>query len=123
MPTIVCHPDNADAMLASLERTQTVKPYSFLGGFDVRPDPYMEKTRKSGKYVLPGGEVVEKQDIVVRERFITYGPEDLGWLLWMGIVTEHTEFLYFILNDIFRMQMPSMPKMEIPKSLYYGKTF
>lgn len=79
MPSIVCHPDNWEAVNAKIDRGQFDKP--------------------TGKYRLPNGKSVAKEQVVVKERFIEYGPEDVDWLLYAGVITEEREMVFYVVDD------------------------
>ena len=60
--------------------------------------PFLPKDEETGLYVLPDGRAVTKEKVEIRERFATYGPEDLPWLLYSGRVTREKRVLYFLFN-------------------------
>ena len=92
---IVCHPDNFDAIMSMIEGRKPKHDHHFLfGGIEIKPDPYMERDRPTEKFVLPSGEVVELDGVHFEGPFIAYGPSDIDWLVYAGIVIEHRELVF-----------------------------
>lgn len=98
MPRIICHPDNIKAV-AKLAQNFSFRENTFFAEFVVTADPRLEREQPSGKYILPGGEIVLPESICVTKPFITYGPEDIDWLLYAGIIKREMELLFFIVED------------------------
>lgn len=112
MPSIVCHPDNWDSVKAKLDRGQFDKPGEMFAEFRVRTDKHMERDKPTGRYKLPNGKAVAKDEIVVKERFVEYGPEDVEWLVYAGIITEEREMLFYVIDDtMFRVAYDFAPIM------------
>jgi hypothetical protein len=112
MPSIVCHPDNWEAVKAKIDRGQFDKPGSMFAVFEVRTNPQMERDKPTGRYKLPSGKAVAKDEIVVKERFVEYGPEDFEWLIYAGIVTEEREMVFYVIDDaMIRMSYDFAPIM------------
>lgn len=63
----------------------------------------MSRDKPSGKYRLPDGSIVVEVDFALRTKFVTYGPEDLWWLVAGGqrVVHELREIHFFIMEDPF----------------------
>lgn len=119
MPSIVCHPDNWEAVKAKIDRGQFDKPGSMFAEFRVRTNPHMERDKPTGRYKLPHGKVVAKEEIVVRERFIEYGPEDVEWLIYAGIITEEREMVFYVIDDaMFRMSYNPIPPVLDRRIIY-----
>lgn len=92
------HPSNLEEVKKVAQGMERRDPTGFLDmvfGVEVRTSPWLPKSRKTGKYVLPDGSVVDAEDVRVDGRFVEYGPEDLEVLLFFGIVTEHEELLFW----------------------------
>lgn len=102
---VMCHPDNLE-LVKNLPQVVTIKDEIDSKGFwswdslEFRTDPYMEKDRPSGRYILPGGARVVLENVVVEEKFERYGPEDIAYLLWAGVVERELEPLFYIINPI-----------------------
>lgn len=69
-----------------------------LNGMEVQLNDFMEREKWSGKYILPNGSVVESRDVRLSEKFCEYGPEDIWYLLWAGIIRKHMEPLMYMFN-------------------------
>lgn len=124
MKTLVCHPDNLKKIKKEL-KSELPEDSVFSGCplFNVRTDSTLDRDKPTGRYVLPSGTAVEKEKIRITYRFIEYGPEDLPWLLYAGIVTEERELLFYLVDDLhfkFVMQDASfMPRLDY-RSFYPG---
>jgi len=119
MPLIVCHPANWEAVKAKLDRGQFDKPGSMFAEFRVRTNPHMERDKPSGRYKLPNGKAVAKEEIIVKERFVEYGPEDFEWLVYAGIITEEREMVFYVIDDaMFRMSYNLMPPVLDRRVIY-----
>ncbi len=116
MKRIFCHPENWRAVRSAFKHE--------LNGFgiEIHTNPFMEKTKPTGKYVI-GGKVFEKSEIRVKHKFIEYGPEDLDWLLYAGIATEDREMLFYVVDEsMFRMSMDYAPVFSEPRVFFSGIT-
>lgn len=113
---ILTHPDNANALRAVLPKAvQALKGIDWLGCHEVIENPMMDRDRPSGKYILPDGKVVPREQVSVRFRYYEYGPGDIATLLYMGLIREHREMLFYTMNDEWRFRFPEMwPVMKSP---------
>lgn len=119
MPSIVCHPDNWEAVKSKIDRGQFDKPGSMFAEFRVQTDPHMVRDKPTGKYRLPNGKTVAKEQVIVKERFIEYGPEDVDWLLYAGVITEEREMVFYVVDDaMFRMSYNPMPPVLDRRIIY-----
>lgn len=119
MPSIVCHPDNWEAVKAKIDRGQFDKPGSMFAEFRVRTNPHMERDKPTGRYKLSNGKTVAKEKIFIKERFVEYGPEDVDWLLYAGIITEEREMVLYVVDDaMFRMSYNPMPPVLDRRVIY-----
>jgi len=75
----------------------------------VRGESFVERSQKTGKFILPGGRVVSADQVNVVNGFITYGPEDLSWLLYAGIVSPEVFYPSYLINDRFNMVNMDLP--------------
>lgn len=105
MTTIFCHPANLELIRSQIE-SKGSRPCSpegvLLGGLlgiQVITCNHMDQYRDDG-YRLPDGSVVRNKDeIVVKDRFVEYGPEDLWWLLYTGRVTVNRTQLFYVMQN------------------------
>lgn len=117
-----CHPDNLEALMRKMHPLERMS----LDAYKPRTDPYLERDKPSGKFRLPDGRVVERDQIVIKERFVTYGPEDFDWLVYAGIITETRDMVFYVIEDrSIRMNdlLPSGFRPDwgsIPSVLDYG---
>jgi len=128
MKTIVTHPDNVNWLQAKLEAEERKSnPDSFHGffspllfSFTIKPNPNIERDKATGRYKLFDGRTVAKADICIRTKFITYGPEDIDWLLSMGLITEERERLFYEVDERFTMRFFDFtPKYSAPRSFLF----
>ena len=61
------------------------KPMDFLG---MRIVEMPKWTRSVDRYRLPDGTLVRRGDVLIKTRFITYGPEDIEHLLYLGWISK-----------------------------------
>lgn len=66
---------------------------------EVRTNQYMDKYQKTGRYILPDGSHVLPEDVVVHDRFTEYGPEDIWYLMWAGIIQEEEAALFYLMEE------------------------
>lgn len=119
MWSIICHPDNWEAVKANIDRGSFDKPRSMFAEFRVRTNPHMERDKPTGKYRLPNGKSVAKEQVVVKEQFIEHGPEDVDWMLYAGVITEEREMVFYVVYDaMFRMSYNPMPPVLDRKIIY-----
>lgn len=109
MPTLFCHPDAWDGVQKAIGVHDSVRSCfpdfpillsTCLFGMEVSFSSFMEKDKPSGRYVLPCGRVVDRADVLVSERFVEYGPEDIEWLLFSGVIKEERVLNYIIMQDM-----------------------
>lgn len=123
MPLIVCHPDNLAAVQVQLDRGHFDKPGFMSDTFRVRTNSHMDRDRPTGKYRLPDGSVVERGKIVVKTRLVEYGPEDVDWLLYAGVITEDRTMVVNVIDDaMFRMSYYTMPPVLDRRVIYLPTT-
>ncbi len=95
---ILTHPDNVELIRRQLDGGED--GISRLYGLELRGVPYLDRTKWTGKYVLPDGRVVEAKDVVVPwGRFAEWTEADISWLLVRGIVRKDMEMLVYELDD------------------------
>lgn len=103
---IIAHPDNITLLRDRIDQEAvhlTVGTWAATQAVQFVASPYMDRTKKTGRYILPGGRVVERDRVRVTEgRFIEYGPEDIPELLRRGIISEEEELLFYQMNTPWR---------------------
>ncbi len=123
---------NNISMLSRTIRSSTEQPFvnaaqpDRLMGIPVDVDLYMDDEGPTGRYVLPNGLDVNRQDVRVERGFVKYGPEDLDYLLYAGIVTYHVGPRVILFDDSkFAMGLsPGVPDnrdfMELSRKITSG---
>lgn len=105
MKTIRCHPDNLPALEAALRRNDLAgidtTDHPFGLGFRVCTNKILAKDKPTGRYILPSGKVVERDQINLRHKFVIYGPEDADLLVYMKYIREEREMLFYVTDDSF----------------------
>ncbi len=83
--------------------------------FRVRTDPSIDQFKPTGRYKLQDGKTVDKSSINIKTKFIEYGPEDVDWLVYAGLITEEQEMVFFVIEDtMFRVRHDFMPAVTRP---------
>lgn len=67
-----------------------------MAGVRIQVNEFIPEFNDKLKYRLPDKDLVEREKIRINNRFISYGPEDLDWLLYSGLVKVEKERVYFI---------------------------
>lgn len=116
MPTILCHPANWEEVKSKIEQGQFNKQRgSMFADFRVRTDPSIDQFKPTGRYKLQDGKTVDKSSINIKTKFIEYGPEDVDWLVYAGLITEEQEMVFFVIEDtMFRVRHDFMPVVSRP---------
>lgn len=102
---VMCHPDNLELVkklpqIVNIQIETDEKGFWLWDSLEFRTSQYMEKDRPSGRYILPDGSRVLKEDVVVQEKFEVYGPEDVWYLLWIGLIKEEREPLFYLTDPM-----------------------
>jgi len=116
MKRIVTHPRNVEALRRQIEkaeeknRRESGVPWASWPwfGVEVTPNPHMDAEKETGRYVLPDGRVVAREELRLSTRWIDYRPEDVDWLVYTGIVKAETEMVFYEIDDTmlrFSLQM------------------
>ena len=108
---IIAHPVNIEALRCQIKRSDIV-----LDNLELIANEMIPRDRPTGKYQLPTGELVEAGMVFVRTRFFQYGPEDLEYLLFAGIVSEEREMVFYQLDDRW---LNKMSCDLIPRPLFW----
>lgn len=112
--TIFTHPDNVALLKHRLGTGEFDGGMDLLPYFTIRPSSILERDKPTGRYVLPGGDVVERDAVCVEGRFFTYGPEDVDYLLWAGVIQEERELLFVIMDD-YRISSFASPTLSLSR--------
>jgi hypothetical protein len=99
---IVTHPVNAAMLRKRFEVEQPRMPmgtFSWLNSVEIVESQLMERDKPTGRYILPDGQVVDRDSVLVRRRFVDYGPEDIPLLLYVGLIREEREPLFYQMDD------------------------
>lgn len=117
MKMIVTHPNNKKY----IERLQLSGGWdNELSWMEVRYDSAIPQFGPCKKIKINDGSIVEREKFVMRCGAITYGPEDLIWLMWAGVVREQFEPVFYIiekpLNFVADFMKSSM--MKTPRSAF-----
>ena len=137
MKTIVTHPANFQLLTSTMSSVAARDIDSLTGGmpylpdFRIRVDPLMERDKPTGRFVLPDRRAVERDQVRVDERFVVYGPEDIEYLLYVGVIHEEREPLFYIMDATYKMRMDATYKMRMdlgpivlePRAVIYGAIF
>ena len=99
------HPDNVKAMRKELHRLKARVAENMHIEFnpeyipiEIVPSDLIPKGESTGLYILPNGAKVKREDIRIVERFVTYGPEDLRYLLYSGKVKVDIQIAAYVID-------------------------
>lgn len=99
------HPDNVEAVRSGLRKISArvgenvhVDFNPKYLPFEIVASEFVPKEEFTGKYRLPSGAKVQPKDVCIVERFVTYGPEDLKYLLYSGMIVPDVEIVAYILD-------------------------
>lgn len=114
---IYIHPANLKAVKERLNAGEFDRRNDVFGGifmdFRIHSDPNIEQFKETGRFILPGGEVVDRNMVRVADRFVIYGPEDVEWLLMAGAIRHELEINVVVMKDSpWRMRMWDMPIIQ-----------
>lgn len=131
--TIVVHPDNTQKLRESIRKCagfageygdylyiKSHKSSLDMVAVRIRSESFVGRSKTTGRFLV-GGRVVPVSQMKVVKGFITYGPEDLSWLLYAGIVEQEVVYPAYMISDRFDMDSPVFdpdisfvppPKME-----------
>lgn len=114
MPTLVTHTENVKTLQEHINKGVYDDGNFMPLFFTIRGNEFMEKTKKTGRYIMPSGDVVDRSTVSIRDRFVEYGPEDIEFLVYAGVIREETEMLVTMVDDmwLFRMMVDTPFVME-----------
>jgi hypothetical protein len=97
--TLLTHPVNFQLLRAELGRLMGPSDdLDMFSGFRVRPCASMAADRHTGFYLVDG-RPTDPAFLRIQTRFIEYGPEDIPYLLYAGIIAEEREPLFYLMSD------------------------
>lgn len=96
---IVTHPDNVQLIRDAIGSGEFDAPGQLDQMFVIRPNKHMDIDKPTGRYVLPDGEVVARDDVLVTHRFVEYGPDDIYLLLFARVIREERTPVFFSYDD------------------------
>lgn len=104
------HPDNVEVFRNGMQRLHAQVAENAHIEFNLEympieivPSDFVPKGEPTGLYILPNGAKVKREDICIVERYLTYGPEDLRYLLYSGKVKVDIEMVAMMIDDMFPM--------------------
>lgn len=106
------HPDNVEAMRKGLRSIKAQVAWNMHVEFNPEyipiefvPCEFVPKGEPTGLFVLPNGDKVDRKLIRIVERFVTYGPEDLRYLLYSGKVKVDTQIAAYVIDGPSPMEL------------------
>lgn len=109
MTTIITHPRNLELLRKAVDAGEYDRGQTFPM-ITIRTSESMEPDKPTGRFILPGGRAVKREEIRLRKgRFVEYGPEDVGYLLFAGVIREEREPLFYMMEDRFMIKAFEMP--------------
>lgn len=121
------HPDNVEAMRKGLHRLKARVTENVHIEFnpeyipiEIVPCDLVPNGEPTGLYILPNGAKVKQEHIRIVERFVTYGPEDLRFLLYSGKVKQDIQIAAYLIEGPSPMDML---KYSLDLSMSISKSF
>jgi hypothetical protein len=104
MTILVTHPDNVGVLRNSFAARREVRsrfsPYtSLFPSIEIRANACLERDKPTGRYRIKGESVArDPVDVKISTRFVDYGPEDIPYLLYAGMIEEEREMIFYEVN-------------------------
>ena len=98
LTTIVSHPQNLKALEDRLKKEPELDQQLFKATFRLQPNSSMPIDEPTGKYRQPDGIVARPSEIRINYKFFSYGPEDLEFLKYAGIITEVRRAVFYVMG-------------------------
>lgn len=126
MPKLITHPDNLELIkrFCKEDKLGLLDPAPF--GLEIVTDKHLEVQRWTGRYVLPDGRAVPKEEVAVPDgRFFEWGNSDLEikLLLEWGLIKKEMEPLFYMMEDWSWRHSIEMPMIMEPKYFVTNRTF
>ena len=109
---VYVHPDNVEAFRKGMRRLRARVAENIHVDFnpeyisiEIVPSDLIPKGEPTGLYILPNGAKVERNGIRIVERFTTYGPEDLRYLLYSGKVKVDIQIAAYVIDGPSPMEL------------------
>lgn len=96
---IVTHPNNVHFIRDVIGSGKFDTPGQIDQMFAIRPNKHMDVDEPTGRYVMPDGRVVVRDDVFVTHRFVEYGPDDIDLLLFARVIREERTPVFFSYDD------------------------
>lgn len=98
---LITHPSNIEKIeqLSVVDDSLASSMHLFHKGYKLIECRFMPATRPSGMYSINGCGRYDKEQIRIKTPFIEYGPEDLEYLIYAGIVKELEEMNILCINE------------------------
>lgn len=112
---IVTHPDNIQLIRDAIGSGKFDAPGQLDQMFAIRPNKHMDIDKPTGRYVLPDGKVVARDDVLVTHRFVEYGPDDIYLLLFARVIREERAPLFLSYDDLALIGFRAGFAVPVPK--------
>lgn len=113
---IITHPNNLDLLKQNISKGEYGDPVLLSFTAEIITSEHMDQCQKTGRYILPDGRTVSKEQVYVPwDRFTEWEPKDIPWLLSWGIIHEEQEPLFIMMDDsALRFRVDDMPLVLTP---------
>ena len=109
--TLITHPDNVPILKQAAHKwlaghfPKDELSWGWPPFLNVKTNKYMDRYGPAKRVRLPNGTAIDRESFVMRCGPVTYGPEDLKWLMWAGVIQEQLEPVFYIVDEpeIFRV--------------------
>lgn len=112
---LITHPDNVKKIQSVCKSGESYASYAkpgsagctpivdwmhlFHSGYKLIECTFMPPTRPSGMYSINGSGRFKPEEISLKTAFITYGPEDLDYLIYAGVAEEIREMSILCIHE------------------------
>ncbi len=108
---IVAHPTHIEMLRKRINAGEfDDQRRGIFDSFELVANPLIPIDKPNGKFRLADGTFVDRADFRMSTRFVEYGPEDVDWLVYCGLVVEGREANFYIMRQPdWRFMMDFMP--------------
>ena len=126
---ILTHPENAKWLKAELQkhgadidpRLKGADPWPssvWKEPIEIVMQSHLKKWTETGNYILPDRRIVPESGVRVVDRFVEYGPEDIDWLLFVGVIKKEMKRHFFVVNPLYQVNLGMFGlRVEMPRSV------
>ncbi len=133
---ILTHPENAEWLRSELQkhnaddmdpRLHKLDPYPsslWKEPIEIVAQPHLEKWTPTGNYTIPDGSTCDAASVRVVDRFVEYGPEDISWLVFAGVIRKEMKRHFYVVNPLYEFNLGMRGfDIQMPRSVIITGVF